>query len=1116
MKLGISIFDKDNNILNDNTGFLIDEKLFNIKNKVFLSRNSQLEKLKYFPNFCKLLLKNSTDQKTILLNNNDCLLNYLVSPLPENPQIFIYSLLDEIDKFIDIYVFYIKSDNEKLDYYNTLVSEYKDLTFEDFNFLIKNKFYSFLLSENLQIISETEKENIKRDLDYYKENTVNSFYKNNIDEFNEENEYFKNYFRYVYDNKNQLNFNYEINLDNTPSFIFTNISFSIKTNFNKEEKFLNTKTVFNVLELSDEIPFIAYNMTKKDPVIKIYNKLVDSLPKDTIKSWILNENKKKNKITFKKIKGLVFKHRFTFKNASDVHYLTIEFTDNGLINVKTTFDPEDDKRSIDEIMEIIKNIINDIIDKFDKLFGIYSKSKRLSKITKNDINIESINAILTTEELINKDKFPLSDLGVQKFFTAKMINNVEILSFYYTKNCKDYGDDDYERLGLTINIKDNPYKKDSSLLYIFGGSSIVQLETIINHILICNELGKSESEDGLFSDIEEEYEQKIKKKSNIKQIRKYNPSVVNPIKCQKERQPITETSELFDSKKNYEDFRILNYEDTKYICTGDQYKYPGFTPANIICCFQKKGEGFLRNVVDPFLSEMIVQPSNFKINVKIDDKEFQTFAIKLISDMTKDAIDQPFYFLDVEKNELVHIHNKDLVDLIKKNEFIDNETIWLPYTKLYNLIHTTGCIEKIDLKNRKNSDLNGPCKDVEKNKIFGYTKNSVPCCFEKDPKLYVSADQVIKENPYLITTNKPLEAKRKGILPPILNNLLNEKIEHDKKNEKGNGNGNGGAMIRWGVEQNKFSFLNCIVEALGDKIGENTTTFGLRKYIIKYLIDHKDVFVKINNGTIYLKYGKLENYIDAINDYNIQWIELVDLIKRSLGCNIIIIDIPFAKTKTTEREDYDKMKMLCLPVKHDLNLPFILLLKRQNSFELVAKDTQVSWLSGKLQLKKNNKSIVTFLFNYNSSQTSKTNFVNFFIEYYNASCIRENNFPENYEYDELYDISDLLKIIKDTSHDIYFQLINEFNKTIMIVTKRGLIIPVKENIIIDNVPKVNLLEFVNKNKAVDIDKLTILINEFNNLQNTSKKLSIRGIIKEKSIKNDMSELTKNLEKLSTK
>ena len=368
----------------------------------------------------------------------------------------------------------------------------------------------------------------------------------------------------------------------------------------------------------------------------------------------------------------------------------------------------------------------------------------------------------------------------------------------------------------------------------------------------------------------------------------------------------------------------------------------------------------------------------------------------------------------------------------------------------------------------------------------------------------------------MITTNKPLEAKRKGILPPILNNLLNGKIEHDKKNEKGNGNGNGGAMIRWGVEQNKFSFLNCIVEALGDKIGENTTTFGLRKYIIKYLIDHKDVFVKINNGTIYLKYGKLENYIDAINDYNIQWIELVDLIKRSLGCNIIIIDIPFAKTKTTEREDYDKMKMLCLPVKHDLNLPFILLLKRQNSFELVAKDTQVSWLSGKLQLKKNNKSIVTFLFNYNSSQTSKTNFVNFFIEYYNASCIRENNFPENYEYDELYDISDLLKIIKDTSHDIYFQLINEFNKTIMIVTKRGLIIPVKENIIIDNVPKVNLLEFVNKNKAVDIDKLTILINEFNNLQNTSKKLSIRGIIKEKSIKNDMSELTKNLEKLSTK
>jgi hypothetical protein len=735
MTLGITVIDTfNNNKLNKDGipfGALIDENILSIKNKIFLSMEKMEDKITFYPNFLKLELEKET------LANNNSLLYYLQSPLPKEPVIYATSIIHIINKKIDdIYTFHSKGENAINDLFKELSSEFVDITSDDIDFLIKKKFYDYLISENLQIISQNEMDNLKRDIYDYIQNTIKNNWINNIESFKEDNQNLQSFYNLSYNN--DISFNYEINEDNSPSFIYTNISFKCTGGTfddrrqGTKENFINTKNIFNILELSDDIPFIAYNTnSKKDPIIKIYNKLVDSIPKDIIKSWILNENKKKNKVTYKKIKGLVLKHRFTFKNTNDPYYMTIEILDNGSITIKTSFDVEDDKRSITEIIDIIVEIINNLVYKFDTLFGIYSKSKRLLPIQKENVSIESINAILITEELIQKDKFPLSDLGVQKFFTAKMINNPEILSFYYT--IKEITYDDYEKLGLTINIKDNSYKKDSSLIYIFGGSSTSQLESIIHEIFISNEIGKGESEDALFSDLEEEYEQKIKKKSNIKQIRKHNPSIVNPIKCQKERQPITENNENYDEKRNYEDYRILNYQDTKYICTGDQYKYPGFTPANILCCFQKKGEGILRNIGDPLLLETIVQPSNFFIDVSYENKNFKTYVIKMISDMTKDNLKQQYYFLDVEKSKLIHIHNKELIQNISKNEYSQNESIWLASTKLYNLvqnnpsIQTSVCQDKVDFSNRKNENLHGPCEKHQTSKIFGYTKNSVPC-----------------------------------------------------------------------------------------------------------------------------------------------------------------------------------------------------------------------------------------------------------------------------------------------------------------------------------------------------------------------------------------------------
>ncbi len=242
--------------------------------------------IKYYPNFIKLEIKNK------LLENNTCLLNYYDSPLPnDNFIVYATSVFDNINNIKDIYSFYIQKEDDKLKTFKELSKEYTDLTIDDFDFLIKNRFYNFLILENLPIISDNEKDILKRDIDDYVKNTIKNTWTNNIDFLNDDNNTLKDFYKISYENRL---FNYEINEDKTPSFIYTNISFYIKGPSSTKDKFINTQSIFNILELSDDIPFIAYNTsTKKDPVIKIYNKLIDSVKKDIIKSWILNENKKK-------------------------------------------------------------------------------------------------------------------------------------------------------------------------------------------------------------------------------------------------------------------------------------------------------------------------------------------------------------------------------------------------------------------------------------------------------------------------------------------------------------------------------------------------------------------------------------------------------------------------------------------------------------------------------------------------------------------------------------------------------------------------------------------------------------------------------------------------------
>lgn len=317
--------------------------------------------------------------------------------------------------------------------------------------------------------------------------------------------------------------------------------------------------------------------------------------------------------------------------------------------------------------------------------------------------------------------------------------------------------------------------------------------------------------------------------------------------------------------------------------------------------------------------------------------------------------------------------------------------------------------------------------------------------------------------------------KRQGILQPGLNKLLNEYIKNKD-----------GAFLRWGVNQNKLSFLNCIVESI-DKLDN---TYALKRMLINYLLENPQDFLKLNGGNISLRYGNVQEYINKI-EQDIHWTDVIDLVQVVLKCNILILEIPYVETLSKTNFIYEDMRLVCnLNIQQEKSKPFLILIKKQNAFEIIVSNSAAIWnkQSEKMQISDKTQKI-TFVFNYDPEQTPKDNIANFFVDYYKKSCVKQNKFPDKYPYDELYDSNYILQKLKN---DILFQLVNSFNKINFFVTKRGLIIPIQESGIINKIPSVMFSDFISKNKAVNIEKLIELIQDFND-SDIEPKMNILGV-----------------------
>jgi hypothetical protein len=522
-----------------------------------------------------------------------------------------------------------------------------------------------------------------------------------------------------------------------------------------------------------------------------------------------------------------------------------------------------------------------------------------------------------------------------------------------------------------------------------------------------------------------------------------------------------------DKKKTYS----LDYEGKTYVCPNKEYPYPGFTNENIVCCFkkdQRRRQAFARNMQSSEF-DILVQPSNFKIKI---NKNLETYAIKVVSEY-EDGFDETnsmsrYYYID-QNNSLVEITNDKLIEQLSNEE--DNN-IWLekmPLVKLITEPPKNKCNFPPDMTKKDDNDINAPCLHHKKNNIFGYNLNAYPCCFDKPRETVLNrkrkASDITKQ--HILTSDKILDYERIGTLPEGLEQLFNQMYKRGKT-----------TFYRMGVVQNNSAFINAVLLALSNEVGgqEFNNSNEFKRYIMKYLRS-SDTFDKLNGGNISMKYKTVENYEKMLMSKP-YYRDIIDLVQRMSGTNVLIVDIPYKFSDSNKVADYENMKLICTPqIQMQMDNPFMILLKKQETFEIV------------IAIDKSETDVQIDTIFYESDDK----IVKFFTEYYNSSCVKENVFPEMFPYDELVSLAECMSFLSDSDHVPIAQVVNAFNKVTYIYTKKGVLVPVKESGILDVLKAVTLQQLADSGKLLDLSKTVIGIKRVNDILNKSGfKFTIQG------------------------
>lgn len=989
---------------------LLDEQLVLLKDETIKTIKEKLFKIFDGLDFYPPLIKLEDGDGNVIYKNT---LNV--------SDIYVTNLIEDIDKSYDVMDIYTTKNYDDL--FNKYKESYIDLEYTDLEFVIK-----LLVLKNYQIsvVEEDVQEYIDKAIErkeflneYYDDKKLDSFYENvmNINDYSQ-------YFDIV---------------DGELDVHYTSVSFVIKGNNvvnGVRGRFIKLLQIFNHLELSKEIPLLAIHMAGKEPFIKLYNN--DNISAKKVRGWLLNEKKKQGIATYKKIHGLMVKYA---KTSEDGIVTTINIMENGIIYCKVNYE-EDNKNSMNKIVEKVKDDVNIVIKIINNMEGIFSQPKRIDLLDNSEISYDNISGKIESKVLIDKDSFmkALYKSYVSKnIFELKDTISDDILSMIYKKS---------ERKGITVTLQNNPFVNMSSIINIYNAENVEQITLILKQIII---LALT------FGKIKQGEQKEIKKKSHIKDLRKQGVNIMST-KCQKPRQPNANSNDE-PLKNSY----TLEYKDIKYVCPSKLYPYPGFTNDNIVCCFkkdQRRRDAFLRNMKSEEL-DILVQPSNLKVQINRNNMTFDTYVIKVVSEY-REPFDEknslPRYFYITETNTLEPITNKQIIQRVQEEE----QNVWLeqiPLTQIITEPPKNKC-NFIPNMNIKNYDIHAKCAHHKRNTVFGYNLNGYPCCFDKEREVYVKqrnkTNEILKQ--HILITDKLLDFQRIGTLQPGLNKLFNEILK--KVDEEH-------TFCRIGVVQNNASFFNALLLASQYTIDNKKikTSSELRKLIVEKLHREPYLFDELNMGNLTLKYKSQERYIKRLENVSIAvyWMDYIDIIQRIMQMNVIMLDIPYQSSESTITPDYNNIKIVCTPyipmLKHK---PYVILLKKDNQFEVL------------ISMNKQKKEI-QYVFDKNDKH------IQFITAYKEKTCVKETVFPMNYPYKELLTLGEIQTITQNTKLEIIGQIVNSFTKVHFVLTKKGVLLPIKETGIVPNLKKYTLTSLVNANKLRTIEEYVTIFKYLNKM-----------------------------------
>ena len=530
-------------------------------------------------------------------------------------------------------------------------------------------------------------------------------------------------------------------------------------------KMINIFNVFNNVKLSKKYVAAITNgsfVRKREPILKIFEELPKNLVKSDIKEWILNEKKKDNVISYKKIKGVIFKiiHNdilFTLTvNASGS--VNIYYDTSSKINMYIDVDYY-------TIINYINALYIDFINYINEFDNIYNSNIILSNTDFNS-SIINLSGEIETSQRIQKNafgEFCLQKTINENLFTLKDVKSLENISLFYTKNIQD------DTKGITVNIKDNPYIIDSSTITILGCKNMLHALIILKYINMINYYNLK------IKEVEQDEPQRIKKRSTIKDLKKQGVETIST-NCQKPRQPIVDTDTI-----QFQDSYKLVWKNQTYVCPKEEYKYPGFTNKNIVCCFskdQRRTPKYIKNLKSDEL-EIIVQASNYPIEIAKDGITKKTLLIKLISapeEISSKSI-FPYFYLDFIEKDRLGIEPLTDNGLIKTIQRVEQESsIWLEPVALSQIITTAPKNKCNQTPNLTGGNINNVCENHSVHRYFGYNQNSYPCCFDKPRDIFVKLktkdkdDDIVKQ--HILQNDKVLDINRIGILPEYINSIL--------------------------------------------------------------------------------------------------------------------------------------------------------------------------------------------------------------------------------------------------------------------------------------------------------------------------------------------------------